>query len=397
MEPRKFLVLFAIFMLGMGIGVPSTTFAQSEKLTIYTYDSLLADPGYDIEGNFSAYAGIPRENIEIVRFEDAGSILTRAVAEKDSPVADVLIGLDNVLIHQARAEDILEPYKPNGVEGLRDGLVEDLAPDYLMTPYDYGVFAVWYDENRFDGFPDGFSLEDLRNPGIAKQLVVENPQVSSVGLGFLLWSIAEYGDTALGDDASAWKDFWTDLSKNDARLTPSWGDALDLFFDSAANRSMMISYTTSPAYGECNYGGDTTNAVITETQNGYEGWFQIEGIGLVKNSDNEELAKQFIDWFISEDVQKEIYVHQYMYPALDSIETPECYASSTIDKDEITPLNSKIPASVINETLDQWLKDWEKVWAGTNAAFLDGFPFYLAISGIMTIGLIAKRRKRLKQ
>ncbi len=33
MEPRKFLVLFAIFMLGMGIGVPSTTFAQSDPIT----------------------------------------------------------------------------------------------------------------------------------------------------------------------------------------------------------------------------------------------------------------------------------------------------------------------------------------------------------------------------
>ncbi|RMG31777.1 MAG: thiamine ABC transporter substrate-binding protein [Methanobacteriota archaeon] len=396
MEPRKFLVLFAIFLIGQGIGVPIHTVAQSEKLTIYTYDSLLADPGFDIEGNFSAFAGIPRENIEIVRFEDAGSILTRAVAEKDSPVADVLIGLDNVLIHQARTEDILEPYKPNGAEGLRDGLVDDLAPDYLMTPYDYGVFAIWYDETRFEGFQGDFSLEALRNPEVAKQLVVENPQVSSVGLGFLLWSIAEYGDKVLGDDGSAWKDFWADLAKNDARLTPSWGDALDLFFDSSANRSMMVSYTTSPAYGECNFGGDTTNAIITETQDGYEGWFQIEGIGLVKNSDNKDLAKKFIDWFISEDVQKEIYVHQYMYPALDSVKTPECYVNSTIDKDQITPLNSKIPASVINETLDQWLADWEQTWAGTDVAFVDGFPFYLAISGIMIISLVVKRRKPLK-
>lgn len=397
MKPHRFIVIFVVFLIGAGLAVPIQTVAQSEKLTIYTYDSLLADPGFDIEGNFSAYAGIPRDNIEIIRFEDAGSILTRAIAEKDSPVADVLIGLDNVLVHQARAADILQPYQPTGAEGLREGLVEDLAEDYLLTPYDYGVFAVWYDESRFLGFQDNFSLDDLRTEEIAKQLIVENPQVSSVGLGFLLWSIAEYGDTVLGNDSSSWKDFWIDLAKYDTRLTPSWGDALDLFFDSSANRSMMVSYTTSPAYGECNFGGDTTEAVITQTEDGYTGWFQIEGIGLTKGSDNPDLAKKFIDWFISPDVQEQIYFHQYMYPALDKVEMPQCYVDSTIDKNLITPLNSRIPPSVINETLNEWLEDWEEVWAGTSVAFLDGFPFYLTLSGFTLMAIIVRKRKWLKQ
>ncbi len=383
----------ALFLLSIGMPVPQ---AQNDKLVIYTYDSLLADPGYDFVGNFSQFAGIPKENIKVVKFEDAGSILTRAIAEKDSPVADVLIGIDNVMVHQARAAGILEAYKPNGAENLRQDLIESLASDYLLTPYDYGVFAVWYDESRFSGFGNNFSLDALRNPEVASKLVVENPQISSVGLGFLLWSIAEYGATALGNSSDTWLDFWSDLAKNDARLTPSWGDALDLFFDAKANRSIMISYTTSPAYGQCNYGEDTTNAIVSKKEGKYTGWFQIEGLGITKGSSNKDLAKKFVDWFISDELQSQIYGNQYMYPALETVETPQCYVDSTISKDDIVPLNSKISGELINQTLDTWLAEWEETWANATSNGVPGFSFYLSISSIIAIVLIARRKKVLK-
>ncbi|MHA1332172.1 MAG: hypothetical protein ACTSR2_13980 [Candidatus Hodarchaeales archaeon] len=78
---------------------------NENQLVVYTYDSLLADPFYDIEGNFSTYANIPRDTVQVIRFSDANEIITRIIAEKDQPQADVGGGIDSALIHMVQNID----------------------------------------------------------------------------------------------------------------------------------------------------------------------------------------------------------------------------------------------------------------------------------------------------
>ncbi|MHA1398284.1 MAG: hypothetical protein ACTSSF_11390, partial [Candidatus Heimdallarchaeaceae archaeon] len=87
---------------------PTEAAISDYDLTIYTYESLLADPGYDFIGGFSNYSGIPENRIRVVLLDDANSIVTKASLEKDNPVADVLIGIDNILIHKAKEEQLLQ-------------------------------------------------------------------------------------------------------------------------------------------------------------------------------------------------------------------------------------------------------------------------------------------------
>ena len=101
------LVLLMI-LLPVGMNSQGYNYAiEDYSLVIYTYESLLADPGYDYISAFSNFSGIPEEEIQVILLDDANSVVTQAALEKNNPVADVLIGIDNVLIHTAKEEGIL--------------------------------------------------------------------------------------------------------------------------------------------------------------------------------------------------------------------------------------------------------------------------------------------------
>ncbi len=112
--------------------------------------------------------------------------------KKDSPIADVLIGIDNVLVNQIRELDLLTPYQPSNSQNLNQELVSGLASDYLLTPYDFGVISLWHLNNSFTNSINAneFQLNDILSPDFQNQLIIQNPQLSSPGLGFLLSTIA---------------------------------------------------------------------------------------------------------------------------------------------------------------------------------------------------------------
>ena len=147
-----------------------------------------------------------------------------------------------------------------------------------------------------------------------------DPRLSSPGLGFLLHTIGIFGDEDSGIDGvieGDWEAYWNELSDN-YRLSASWGDAFNLLYTEEEGRPMMVSYTTSPAYGACLYDDPSSKSILSNELNTKWGWQQIEGIGLAKNAPHEQLAKEFIDWFITSEVQSQIYLNQWVYPAIES-------------------------------------------------------------------------------
>lgn len=370
------IVLISLVLIGsIGNLQAFPTFQAETLLTIYTYDSLLADPGFDFIQAFADHEGISKDSIQLVRLSDANSILSRAALEKDNPVADVLIGLDNILIHQAKEEDILQPYQSPELVNISSDLITNLDPDYYLLPYDYGIIALWYDSNRINESTvsniNSLTLDDILHLDLDKQLIVEDPTLSSPGLGFLLWTIAVYGDPEInfqGLLGENWRDWWSEAS-SDLRITKSWGEALDLWFEPAEGRPIMISYGTSPAYGACLYNDSSAIAVLTHEQSKSNAWLQIEGIGLVKNAPHPDLAKKFIDWFLSTDLQDNIATNNWMYPANVHASIPECFANSAIDPSTVNILNSLISSDMLSENLDMWLQDWQDAVAAKGVSF----------------------------
>ncbi len=355
-------LIIAIIAIG-AFQVINMTSHKEPDLVIYTYDSLLAwgkdaNKTYDqVFGNFERMYNV---KIEIRKaFSDAREMMLTAIQEKDNPTADVIIGVDNILIHEALANDLFEPYTPQNISQIRPDLISELDPEHHVTPFDYGLIALVYDMTHLNSTTtpniNNLTFEDLLNDTFANTLIVENPTLSSPGLSFLLSQIAVY-EKILHKD---WKTWWQAI-KGKVRVASGWSEAYDLFFTPEANRHMVVSYGTDAAYSMYFYNSTTTNATLTRDNGQPCGWMQIEGIGLVKNAKHAELAKKFIDYFLSVQVQELIPTNNWMYPANTHAKLPECY-DYAIDPYNVYQLNQLLSYNEIETNLSTWLEDWQTI------------------------------------
>ncbi|PWI49224.1 hypothetical protein CEE45_02465 [Candidatus Heimdallarchaeota archaeon B3_Heim] len=379
---------------------------QDTQLVIYTYDSLLNDPYFNIEGNFSQVSELPENNIQITRFSDANELIVRLEAEKSNPIADVVIGIDNTLIHLIEDKTtVLEPYSPISISQIETNLIQNLDPEQFLIPYDYGIISLYYQNQIINSSTnpelENLTLNSLLTSDLLPMLIVENPKYSSPGLGFLLWIIAVYGDPEINFDGlleSNWR-YWWNASRNKITITKSWGDAFNIFFTPEEGKPIMVSYGTSPAYSYCQWADNSTSAVVTQEDDQQNAWLQIEGIGLVKDAPHKENAKQFIDWFLSPALQSEIPEHQWMYPANTEVTLSTCFEESVIHPDEVYRLNDLLSPDLLAKNLADWIDQWEQVIVLgyiDSEADIPSFEFYPTLLGLIILGIpvLIKKKKR---
>lgn len=336
------------------------------QLTLYTYESLLADPGYDFVEGYANYSGIPKDSIQVIALSDANSIVTRLIGEKDSPAADVVIGLDNILVYEAKNQGVLQPYNSPMLENISSDLITNLDPDHYLLPFDYGIIAFNYDNLRINSSTvdnlENLTLNDFLTLELDKKLVIEDPTLSSPGLGFLLSTIAIYGDPSIEFDGLLnlnWRDWWENAS-SDIRVAPSWGAAFDIYYEEGENRPLMISYGSSPAYTVCQGWGDNLKAFVSHENGTSNAWLQIEGIGLTEGAPHQTRAEDFIDWFLGEELQNQIPENNWMYPANQNANISSCFEESVINTEEVFILNDLITPTMLETNLERWQNEWEE-------------------------------------
>lgn len=305
--------LLAISIFGFAFlfaGCAKKSQSDSNVLNVYTYDSFISEwgPGDGIAKAFENSTGI---KINWVDCGDGAQILSKAIAEKKSPQADIFLGLDNNLVKMAVDADVLVSYKPSSANKIIDGLEDALGGNWYLTPYDYSHFAMIFDSKS--NVPCPASLQDLTKPEYAKKIILMDPRTSTPGLGFAAWTVAAFGD--------GYKDYWKELKKNILTMADGWSSGYGLF--TAGEAPLCLSYTTSPAY-HIEYGeGHRFKAVVFEQGH----VLQVEGAGIAKNAKNLENAKKFIDFLNTVECQKNIPLTQWMFPSSKEIELPESYIS----------------------------------------------------------------------
>lgn len=301
---------------------------ETPTLTIYTYDSLATEwgPGPQLKAGFEAICG--GCTVEWVALEDAIGTLRRVQLEGDSTPADLIVGLDTAIAGEARATGL---FADHGLE-LAGLALPGGWSDPQFVPFDYSHFAFVYDADTVQNPPRSFE-ELIAMPDDFK-IVIQDPRSSSPGLGLVLWIKAAYGDRA--------DEIWAGLQPHILTVTRGWSDSYSLFLDGEAD--MALSYTTSPAYHIASDGDDTIHAALFE-----EGHFpQIEVAGILKSSDQQELARQFLAYLASEAGQSVIPTTNWMFPVIDLGDgldpafagLPEPEKTLTISGDEITANSS---------------------------------------------------------
>lgn len=329
----KNILLFLSFLLIFSCS-KKEELVQTDELTIYAYDSFTSEwgPGPTIIKGFQEKHGV---KVNLVDFGDAGSVLTKAISEKESPVADIIIGVDNNMLAKAVQADILEDYSSDSFKTIPDEL--KYSKKAKLVPFDYGFFSIIYDSEKITNPPK--SLEDLTKPEYEKSLILMDPRTSSPGLGFLLWTISVYGDDYL--------DYWNRLSPSILTIADGWSSGYGLFTNGEA--PLVLSYTTSPPYHVEYEDSDRYRATIFNEGN----YMQVEGVGIVKNSKNQLNASLFIDYLLGEDAQSVIPLTNFMFPVNRSINLPESFSYALKPETSL-----QLEYDVIDKNYDKWLSDW---------------------------------------
>ncbi len=285
------------FTFAAGVLMATTAVAENPVLTVYTYDSFVADwgPGPAIEAAFEETCGC---DLQFVGAGDGAALLARVKLEGARSDADVVLGLDTNLSAAAAATGLFAPHGQSIIVDVPNALGEpgDWA-DTMFLPYDWGYFAFVYDNTKLTNVPHSF--EALAASDV--KIVIQDPRSSTPGLGLLLWVKQQYGDEAPA--------MWEALSDNIVTVTKGWSEAYGLFLEGEAD--MVLSYTTSPAYHIIAEEDKSKSAAMFDSH-----YMQIEVAGKLAASDQPELADAFLAFMVSDGFQSIIPTTNWMYPAI---------------------------------------------------------------------------------
>lgn len=292
MVKSTYLALAVLF----GLSAASASAEDVPTLTIYTYDGFAAEwgPAPQLSAWFEPICGC---KLNWVAADSSIGTLRRVQLEGATTEADLIVGLDTAIAGEARATGLFADH------GLTlDGLdLPETWSDAQFVPFDYSHFAFMYDTDRTATPPKNFE-ELIALPGDFK-IAIQDPRSATPGLGLVLWIKAAYGDRA--------PEIWAGLKPHILTVTREWSESYALFLDGEAD--MTLSYTTSPAYHIIEENDETIKAALFE-----EGHYpQIEVAGILKSSDRQELAQQFLGWLASADGQKVIPTTNWMFPVVD--------------------------------------------------------------------------------
>ncbi|WP_059011670.1 thiamine ABC transporter substrate-binding protein [Streptomyces specialis] len=314
------------------------------KVTLVAHDSFLVSD--EVLAAFTEQTGY---TVEVLRGGDAGIVVNQAVLSKDNPQGDVLFGVDNTLLSRALDAGIFAPHE---AAGLAD-VPEEIRPgdgEHRVTPVDTGDICVNYDRAWFaerDLAPPA-TFDDLADPAYADLLVVENAATSSPGLGFLLGTVAAYGE-------DGWRDYWERLADNGVEVVDGWEQAYNERFSGAGggDRPLVVSYASSPPAGVY-YGGDdrpeeAPTGVVTATC-----FRQIEYAGLLAGAANPEGGRALIDFLLSRAFQEDMPLQMFVNPVLPDAELPDVFTRYAEPVEE--PLT--LAPDTIAANRDAWVEDW---------------------------------------
>ncbi|MCR9509651.1 thiamine ABC transporter substrate binding subunit [Vibrio parahaemolyticus] len=310
----------------------TSAFAAENTLTIYTYDSFAADwgPGPKIEQAFEAKCGC---DVNFVALDDGVSILNRLRLEGGNSKADIVLGLDNNLMAEAKKTGLLTEHNVDTA----NTVLPNGWSDTTFVPYDYGYFAFVYNKEKLANPPK--SMKELVEARDDLKVIYQDPRTSTPGQGLMLWMKSIYGD----DVTQAWQK----LASKTVTVTKGWSEAYSMFLNGESD--LVLSYTTSPAYHLI-----AENDSKFATANFAEGhYMQVEVAAKVKGSKNSELADQFMNFILSDEFQSAMPMGNWMYPVTD-VELPKGFETLSVPSKSLS-----FSVDEVAKMRKSWIREWQ--------------------------------------
>lgn len=308
----------------------SSSLAAKPVLTIYATSSFASDwgPGPAIKQAFEQECHC---KVNILGIDDGATLLNRLRMEGEKSKADIILGLDNNLLTVAQQTGLFQELN---IDTSALALPKKWHNTYFI-PYDYGYFAFIYNQEKLATPP--ISLRELIENQQLK-IIYQDPRTSVVGFGLLLWLEKVYG----AQSAEAWHS----LAKHTVTVTKGWSEAYGLFLKGEAD--LVLSYTTSPAYHLIDENDHRFQAA--KFSEGH--YIQIETAGIVKSSQQPELAEQFMRFMLTPAFQRHIATRNWMYPVI-NLPLPTAFNQL---------INVETSLEFSSEQIAKQRHNWIKVW-----------------------------------
>ena len=267
----------------LAAGLLFSAMGQAGEITAYT--SLEEDDAKVYLEQFAKAA--PDIKVNMLRLS-TGDLGARILAEKSNPRHDVIWGWAVTQMVDPRILEMIEPYKPKGIDAVNTSFKDPQDRWFATTGY-FAAFCVNTEVLKQKNLPMPSSWQDLLNPAYKGQLIMPNP--ASSGTGYLqISSILQMK----GED-EGWK-FLRELDKNmgqyiksgskPCKLTRVGEYAVGASFAFVAVKSIKKGYPIK--------------LVIPSEGAGYE----MEVSALMKTSTNKADSQRFLDWLLTKDAAK---------------------------------------------------------------------------------------------
>jgi thiamine transport system substrate-binding protein len=318
-------------LLTLSVVASASAMAQ-ETLTIYTYDSFASEwgPGPAVEKAFEAQCGC---DLNFVALDDGVSILNRLKLEGKNNKADIILGLDDSLIEEAKQTGLLAENSTD-MSGVT---LPGGWSDSTFVPFDYGYFAFVYNKQRLANPPK--SLKELVESRDDLSIIYQDPRTSTPGQGLLFWVKSVYGDKA--DSA------WQALAKKTVTVTKGWSEAYSMFLNGESD--LVLSYTTSPAYHLI--AEQDANYAAADFSEGH--YIQVEVAAKTKTSQYQQLADRFLSFMLSDEFQNIIPTGNWMYPVT-GVELPKGFETLTVPSTSLS-----FSAQDVAKQRKGWIREWQ--------------------------------------
>ena len=296
---------------------------QEEVVTLVAHDSFAISD--ELIAEFEDQSGY---KLEILRAGDTGSLTNRLVLTKDSPIGDVVFGIDNTF---------------RGVAD-ENGLIEGSLQEATYSDVCFNYDSVWFETNNLT--PPS-SWRDLVFPQYEGLTVVSNPLTSSPGLAFLASTVAAFGE-------DGFETFWQELKENQVKVAAGWEVAYFTEFSGSSGAGsfpIVLSYSSSPAAEIREDGKSQTVSLLDEC------FRQVEYVGLLARAKNPAGAKALVDFLLAEPFQSTMPGLMYVYPVNPDASVPAEWAEfgpaarSTIGEDLDIAANR-----------DSWQDKWSAIF-----------------------------------
>ena len=287
---------FGVVLVAGLVALVALTGSSDEDLVIYT-----ARLHYGEEEVFRKFA--EDQGYDLKLFGGTGSALTeRLKAEGEDTEADLLVTVDGANLQQALEEDLLQPLASPAVEAAIPENLRD--PDGRWTGLTTRARTIMRSTDRLSEADAPQTYEDLGDPRFKGKLCLRTSD-SVYNSSFVADAIAKDGSEATERMLRAWMD-------NDPAILGSDVDVLDAIEAGRCDVGLTNHYYLGRILEE---DPDFPVAPVWANQDARGVHVNMSGVGITAHSDNVPVARELVEFLVSEEAQELFASSNSEFPA----------------------------------------------------------------------------------